>query len=292
MENRLITFKNYKDEDYELVINFLIELNKKDDSHINWNWARFEWMYEHPEFNKELKPYIGMWFDKEKLVGLVAFDMYFGEVSCLVLPEFDYLYKDLVKYSWENLKDENGLGISINDESEKEIEVLKSLGFEKAEACETIMTIDLDKEFEVKLPDDLKIVEVDQHKDYQRLSWLFWQGFGHGDNKEECEEVNDVEYNGRVHFNPHLSLAAENKDGDFASFAGLWYHPDTDYAYVEPVCTIPSYRGKGIAKALIYEELNRARSMGAKKAYVISDQEFYKKLGFKIEQKHTFWWKK
>ena len=42
------------DTDYEALCSFLIALNEKDDSHINWNWARLEWMIEHPEFDKNL----------------------------------------------------------------------------------------------------------------------------------------------------------------------------------------------------------------------------------------------
>ena len=33
-----IDFKNYTDSDYEALSSFLIALNEKDDSHINWNW--------------------------------------------------------------------------------------------------------------------------------------------------------------------------------------------------------------------------------------------------------------
>ncbi|MBQ6036454.1 MAG: hypothetical protein IJL43_04000, partial [Lachnospiraceae bacterium] len=47
-----IGFRGYRDEDYEAVCGFLIELNQKDRTHINWNWARFEWMMEHPEFDR------------------------------------------------------------------------------------------------------------------------------------------------------------------------------------------------------------------------------------------------
>ena len=47
-------FKNYSNSDYEAVCDFLIELNREDQNHVNWNWARFEWMAEHPEFDKSL----------------------------------------------------------------------------------------------------------------------------------------------------------------------------------------------------------------------------------------------
>ena len=39
-----VYFKNYTKKDYNAVCDFLIELNRNDNSHINWNWARFEWM--------------------------------------------------------------------------------------------------------------------------------------------------------------------------------------------------------------------------------------------------------
>ncbi len=41
----------------------------------------------------------------------------------------------------------------------------------------------------------------------------------------------------------------------------LWYMAGTDYVYVEPVCTIPAYRGKGVAKAVIHEALGRAKNL-------------------------------
>ena len=46
-----------------------------------------------------------------------------------------------------------------------------------------------------------------------------------------------------------------------------------------------------ISKAVIYEALNRARSLGAKKAYVLSDMPFYEKLGFRKDKHFTFYWK-
>lgn len=96
----------------------------------------------------------------------------------------------------------------------------------------------------------------------------------------------------RKHFDPILSIAAKSSDREYVSYCCLWYSDKTDYAYVEPVCTVPSCRGKGIAKAVIYKALNRARALGAKKAYVISDTEFYEKLGFENEYRFSFYWKK
>lgn len=46
-------FEKYSEDDYEAVCDFLIELNRADRSHINWNWARFEWMYSILNLTKE-----------------------------------------------------------------------------------------------------------------------------------------------------------------------------------------------------------------------------------------------
>lgn len=58
---------------------------------------------------------------------------------------------------------------------------------------------------------------------------------------------------------------------------------------IEPLCTIPKYRGKGIARALLFEAMSRAEARGAGNAYVISDMEFYEKLGFEKYKRFSFY---
>ena len=288
-------FKHYSNEDYETVCDFLIELNRKSRNHINWNWARFEWMMEHPEFDKSLMNSIGLWMDGEKVVGAAIYDMYFGEAFCGVLPEYEALYPEILDYAYRELRDDNGLGITICDESAWEIEAAKQADFSLAEQTETIMSIKLDNALSVQLPEHFCITELDPTKEPYAFQWLLWQGFDHGTDKAVFEKDGDLIPEipvFRKHFDPTLSIAAKSSDGEYVSYCCLWYSGKTDYAYVEPVCTVPAYRGKGIAKAVIYEALNRARALGAKKAYVISDTEFYKKLGFEKEYRFSFYWKK
>ena len=157
------------------------------------------------------------------------------------------------------------------------------------------MRIDLIKELHADLPDGLQYAEVDPVKEPYAFQWLLWQGFDHGTDKAEFERNGDIIMEipiFREHFNSALSIAAKNRDGEYVSYCCLWYSDKTDYAYVEPVCTVSSYRGNGVAKAVIYEALNRARSLGAKKAYVLSDMSFYDRLGFIKDKQFTFYWKR
>ena len=285
-------FRPYKDEYYQAVCDFLIELNRADRTHVNWNWARFEWMAEHPEFDRDARGAIGLWFEGEKVVGAAIYDMYFGEAFTGVLPGYGRLYPEVLRYAYQTLRDDNGLGIAVNDKDLQTIEAVKAEGYGIAEQTETILTCSLKEPLPVRMPKGFRIEEPDPAARIYDLLWLFWQGFDHGNDREEFERENPIVLRIRKHARPELALTAVTPEGEMVSFVSVWFHEGTDYTYVEPVCTIPSARGRGIASALLSEALNRARALGAKEAYVISDLDFYKKLGFRETQHYTFWWKK
>ncbi len=282
-------FRQFTDADYQAVCDFLIALNRADQTHIHWNWARFEWMYEHPAFDKSKTDAIGLWFDGGRVVGAAIYDQYFGEAFCGVLPEYAGLYPEVLQYAYGALKDETGLAIAISDGNTAEIEAAKAEGFLPIEQSETVMRIDLDHTFPAVLPDGFRLTHPDPVEQAEALQWLFWQGFDHGEDRAEFKREEEIVPRLRKHFRRELGPAAVDADGALAACCCLWLHDGTDYAYVEPVCTVPKHRGKGLAKALIYEAQNRARSLGAREAFVISDLPFYEKLGFRKAYHYTFY---
>jgi len=281
--------RQYTDADYQAVCDFLIAQNRDDRTHINWNWARFEWMYEHPYFAKDMRNAIGLWFDGDRVVGAAIYDMYFGEAFAGVLPEYAALYPDVLKYAYGALKDDSGLAIAICDANGAEIEAAEIAGFARGVESETVMAIDLDAPLPVKLQEDFRLYEPDPDEDFRAVQWALWQGFDHGEDRAQFEREEAPTPQKRKHFRRELNLCAVCPNGEYAGFVCLWMHDGTDYAYVEPLCTIPKQRGKGIAKALLYEALNRAKALGAKTAYVISDMPFYEKLGFRKTYHYTFY---
>ena len=52
---------------------------------------------------------------------------------------------------------------------------------------------------------------------------------------------------------------------------------------------LPEHRRKGLAKAVIYEACRRAKNLGAKRATVLSEQDFYYKIGFKCSSEVYCW---
>ena len=282
-------FRRYREADYQAVCDFLIELNQEADSHINWNWARFEWMMEHPEFDKSTRESIGLWWSGSRVVGAAIYDMYFGEAFCAALEEYAALYPEILDYAWRELKDDAGLGIAICDGSLRESDAAEAAGFVLTGQSETVMRADLDRIASARLPEGFSIAELDVVQEACDYQWLLWQGFDHGTDRAAFEQEDPIVPQNRRHFNKHLSLAAIAPDGEKAAYCCVWLHPDTDYAYVEPVCTVPACRGRGIAAALLSEALTRAKGLGAKTAYVISDLAFYEKLGFYKAQHYSFY---
>ena len=282
-------FRHFRDTDYEAVCDFLIELNQKDRSHINWNWARFEWMYEHPEFDKSRRSSVGLWTDRSRVVGAAIYDMYFGEAFCGALPEYAALYPDILSYAYGALKDGDGLAIAICDGSAAEIEAAERQGFVRTDQAETIMKLDLHRELRRALADGLSFATPDPQKDAYAMQWLFWQGFDHGSDREEFERTETIVPQNRRHFRRDLGVCAVDRSGEPVACCCLWLHPKTDYAYVEPVCTIPAYRGRGVGSATVAEALRRAKALGAEAAYVISDMRFYQALGFETVSRYTFY---
>lgn len=282
-------FRNFAERDYTALCTFFKNLNREQ---IHWNWARFEWMYVHPEFDKTLQNAIGLWWDEGKIVAAAVYDMYFGEAKCAVLPGYEALYSAVLDYAYENLRDDSGLGIAICDDCAAEIRMAEAAGFEKAEQDETVMEISLDGQKEYTLPSGFHFETLDPVQEPERFSWLLWQGFDHGTDREEFLQNDPIMIQNRPNLNLDLSIAVVDDRGEDAGYCCLWYDADTDYAYVEPVCVVPAHRGKGVGSAAVTEALNRAANLGARSAYVISDLDFYACLGFHKPKHYTFYWKK
>ena len=86
-----------------------------------------------------------------------------------------------------------------------------------------------------------------------------------------------------------LKIVVQAPDGEFAAICGTFYEPAGRYAYVEPVATDPAYRRMGLGKAAVLEGIRRCGALGARAAYVGSDQPFYLSIGFRVIYTSECW---
>lgn len=285
-------FKTYEEIDYQEVCDFLVELNRKEQTCINWNWARWEWMYFHPYFDRKLMDTIGLWKAEERVVGIALYDLFYGEAFCGALEEYRKLMPEILAYAVNTFRNEDGLGIAANDRDEGMQKCLRDLGFERAAQAETVLSISLEQRQAYALPQGMKIREIHFPEDNLAYQTVIWKGFDHEDDPEELEKMLRNASNLPIHRDPFLCLAVVDKEDQFVAHCTCWYDKRTDYAYVEPVCTIPQYRGRGLGRAVVAEALSRSRELGAERAVVISEQKFYKGMGFKEQSHYTFYWRK
>jgi len=286
-------YKTFDSSYYDTVCDFLIELSNDDRKHINWNWARWEWMVFHPEFDNSLANKIGLWFYNNELVGMTTYDHYFGEAFYAVKKGYEEVEKEIIEYAITNFSNENGLGIAVNVIDSHTIDLLLSYEFVKNKNTENILENKFEgRSFDYTLPKGIEVRNLDIKNDLYKHHKVLWQGFENDGDFPIDEQTIDKQKRmlSASHLNSYLHVVGVNEDDEYVAYCGCWYSSKTDYAYVEPVCTVPHYRKMGIGKALVLEALKRCYSEGAKKAYVISDSPFYKSLGFVQHSHYNFYW--
>ena len=289
---REIEFKKYKgtnrfNEDYPLLEKFFIE-NTGDGFMENWHIGRLDWMLNHEYTNPELLPMIGIWKEKEEAVGVVIFDIEYPPIYFLCKKGYESLYNEMYEYALTTFPTdkwcEKGMWIKtvVKDENKMLLDFLESKGFVKDGWPEDIIELQCDLQTKLKynLPEGFCITSFDEEKDYEKYSQLLFKGFDHEGESEADKTYKTIPFE-EPHWNDKLKVLVKAPDGEWASHCGVWYVPGTTTAYIEPVVTIPKYRKKGLAKAAIYEAVNRCGELGAKRAVVLSDMDFYFSIGFK-----------
>lgn len=172
--------KQFKKENYNDVCDFLMKHTAEDKSQINWNWARWEWMYFHPEFDQELMGAIGLWYDQEELVAIATYDMYNGESAFVVADGHVYLEDEIIAYSLQTFSDEAGLGIAVNENHLETIHKLEAAGFVQHENTENVLVKNLDTaDYTYTLAKNFHCANINGLDDVVNYTEVLWKGMDH-----------------------------------------------------------------------------------------------------------------
>lgn len=287
MRYKIERYKNRErfNEQYQSIHQFLLEAEKLEYNE-HFHWGRFEWMHAHS------------YLDKEKLTSIVMFK---NENNVIVgLTTYDTCYDDrvyLIHSSSDKLLLESMVDIVTKDEGDRAIlkvnakdtvlcQVLQEKGFEKKDRCACILSLDLSSSLEYDIPNAYRM----SPKEFCADSWQYQLAIHKGFDNEGIPEKWDDELLKRIpNANEDLkTFAIANKNNEYCAHCGLWYSTG-DTAYVEPVLTVPEHRRQGLAKAVVYEACARAKALGAKRAIVVSEQEFYFRIGFTLSSEVYDW---
>jgi len=261
-------------KEFHEVIEFL-KMHGAKGYNKNWHWARWEWLLGHLSLDESTLPSIGLAYDNDKIVGLVTHDMR-TPAYIILNPQYDYLKLKMTDYALEELSHDGVSSLFIDENDTELISVVKGKGYSLAENSEYVLELDCAEKLTYSLDNQFSFTDYSD-KNIMKCVEVIHKGF---ENEGEPAKLTEADLPERPHYNPKLTLFIVAPNGDYAAHCGTWYNPDTEICYVEPVVTIPDFRRYGLGKAVVYECINRCIEIGAKKAIVISDQQFYYKIGF------------
>ncbi|HEY5728617.1 MAG TPA: GNAT family N-acetyltransferase [Anaerolineales bacterium] len=293
--------RNYHDEqDYRSVDDFLIAHYQSGNKDGNWIEPAWEYMHFHPNLDSSSLARIGIWEEAGKTVAVAHYEWHLGEAFFQFHPSYRHLRREMIGYAEKNLyglkKDgRKYLRAYINDNDKDFLSLIRERGYEHDPQGDRPMAkFDIPDPFPpINLPDDFQLKSLADDCDWAKVHRVLWRGFNHEGEPPAGED--ELESRRKMFDTPNarrdLKIVVEALGGNFVAFCGMFYEPTGLFAYVEPVATDPDYRRMGLGKTAVLEGIRRCSELGAKLAYVGSDQAFYLSVGFKVIHTSQCWLK-
>lgn len=288
MRYRIERYKNCErfNEQYQSIHQFLLEAEKIEYNE-HFHWGRFEWMHAHSYLEEDKLTSIVMFKDEnEAIVGLTTYDTCYDDRVYLIHTSSD---KVLLECMVDTVLEAEGnrAVIKANVKDTVLCQLLQERSFEKKHRSICLLSLDLSNSLEYSMPDAYTM----SPKGFVADPWQYQLVIHKGFDNEGIPEKWDVDALKSIpHVNEDLKTYAIYNN-EYCAHCGLWYSTGGT-AYVEPVVTVSEHRKKGLAKAVVYEACIRASALGAKRAIVISDQEFYFRIGFTLSSEVYDWMRK
>lgn len=172
--------------------------------------------------------------------------------------------------------------------------MLRDRDYKLIEEIDRSLILPFPKEnYKIILPDGYTIVDGNETPDFF-LSNTHMFSFNYTLPTAETGEGGFSNLRKMPGYKPELDLCVLDEEGKPVGFAIIWYNEKMPYCELEPLGVVWWCRRKGIARALIYEAINRVRKISPNCRGILGgDQQFYWNLGFKVESISEVWeWSK
>ncbi|WP_407341903.1 GNAT family N-acetyltransferase [Pengzhenrongella phosphoraccumulans] len=279
-------------DDFHRVRDFLVRINQGGAPTPGFLWGRWEWMFSQTWYcDTSALARIGVWEDDGEIVAVVTYENTTGFAWFLTDQDHAFLHEDMLRYALQNLTRNGAIRVLIEDTDQDLPPIAAAHGLTRTKDRQPNAALDLTGYLSYRLPDGYRIASLADDCDLHRLNRVLHRGFN---NPGEPQETPDAIHMRRTGVSgPHLirdlNIVVIAPNGEYVAYCGIWYDPVTDYAYVEPVCTDPDHRKRGLGRAAVLEAARRCGHLGAKVAYVSSDQQFYYSIGFVPHSSGTWW---
>ena len=244
-----------------------------------------------------------LWFDGDKTVAFVYYESPVTSIFFNVRKGYEFLADELIDYAVTNMPDFGRQQLVLFSGQEFLKEAAKKRGYRMVYEYEDRI-FDFRNSLNYELPEGYCFVEPED-TDILKLAKLCWYGFGHGEkgpfegwNKpdESCDWTPAKSYKGCVgpflapspHSTHEYDIIIADENGEYVCFSGMWWVPENKLAYMEPLCTAPEHRRKGLAAAALTKHYRRMKALGA--THMTGGEDpFYEKIGYGKGSHWTFW---
>lgn len=273
--------------DHMAIYQFMTEIYEKDWR--NGVPAPFlEYALSSDWMDKSLVHRNRLWFEDNRLVALCFYENPVSDTYFSLRPGYEYLAEEMVAYAESDMPRKDGKQrLVIFGAQTALVNAAQKAGWRK-EFSYWEKVCDFNKPLEYPLPEGYRFAQ--SPLDIAKCCECCWKGFGH--EEEEGPFDGDIEYAYPLmtapHATPELDVAIENEAGEYVCYAGMWWTPENHLAYMEPLCTVPEHRRRGLAAAAMSEMYRRTKALGATHMTGGGDP-FYDRIGFKPTIEWIFW---
>ena len=245
-----------------------------------------------------------LWFDGDKVVAFVYYEAPLTDIYFAVRKGYEYLADELIDYAITTMPDFDGNQQFVLFNGQEFLkEAAAKRGFNMVYEYESLV-FDFENELNYELPEGYYFVESSDI-DVLKLSRLCWYGFGHGENQEFTDWDKYDDSNDWTPAKSHKDCVAEtmapsphstheydiviaDENGEYVCYSGMWWIPQNKLAYMEPLCTSPEHRRKGLAAAALTKHYRTMKALGATHMSGGEDP-FYEKIGYGKGFQFSFW---
>jgi ribosomal protein S18 acetylase RimI-like enzyme len=297
----IISRKYQHEHDFQAVMSYLRETYSETKSLNNWLPPRFE------NTIIEMKNSVQLWEEnysgekRPRILAVVTPEINF-RYFIQIHPDYCSLEEDILQwieeYSVLQRAKQGGSQklsvIALEGNSTRETS-LRKRDFERGNVYGILRIRDLEAHIpNYQVPDGFKIRSVNPETDLEDLAKAIRVVFGHGESfiKRVLEETSHTSF-----YHKDLALVMVDREGALASFCTFRLDQPSGVAELEPMGTLPEYRGIGLAKALLCEGFRRLGEYNPKLLYIDgaantpAANRLYEATGFTKRYNYYFWHK-
>ncbi len=293
------------DDDWWRIRDFILDTYPITPTGFVWENRRWEgWRFhrERPVPVQRLREVIRIWESSGRIVG-AAHPEGRGDVHLQVHPDFRHLESDMFAWAEDRLSlpGQNGepqvvTTFAFNYDSLRQ-RVLIDRGWTRLDSGGMARHLRLGGEPLRPTPHIdgyvLRSTRATDRNIAQRMAAVINAGFN---TDVHTATALDTFMRKSPTFSHDLNLVAETPDGNFTAHVGGTYDGRNRRGIIEPVCTDPGHRRRGLAHALAVEVIARLKKLGATDVFVGTGDDdsadaFYESVGF-TEAYHGNVWRK